>query len=34
MAFINKFEFEPAEWLPFHDREMLNRIGMSNILGL
>lgn len=34
MAFINKFEFEPAEWLPFHDREMLNHIGMSNILGL
>ena len=33
MAFINKFEFAPAEWLPFHDQEMLNRIGMSDILG-
>lgn len=28
MAFINKFEFAPAEWLPIQDREMLDRIGL------
>ena len=31
MAFINKFEFQPGEWLPFRDQQMLNQVGMSNI---
>ena len=31
MALINKFQFRPAEWLPFQDAEMLNRISLSNI---
>ena len=31
MSFINKFEFAPAEWLPFQDSEMLNRVGMSDV---
>lgn len=26
MAFISKFEFAPAEWLPLQDREMLDRV--------
>lgn len=26
MAFVSKFEFAPAEWLPLQDREMLDRV--------
>ena len=31
MAFFNKFEFAPAEWLPLQDREMLDRVCMMDI---
>ena len=31
MAFVNKFEFAPAEWLPLQDREMLDRVGLESI---
>ncbi len=31
MAFVNKFEFAPAEWLPMQDREMLDRIGLMSV---
>ena len=31
MAFVNKFEFAPAQWLPLQDREMLDRVGMMDI---
>ncbi len=31
MAFVNKFEFAPAEWLPLQDRELLNRVGMEDL---
>lgn len=30
MAFFNKFEFAPAEWLPLQDREMLDRVCMMD----
>lgn len=31
MAFVNKFEFAPAEWLPLQDREMLDRVGLMSV---
>jgi len=31
MAFVNKFEFAPAEWLPLQDREMLDRVGLESV---
>ena len=31
MAFVNKFEFAPAQWLPLQDREMLDEVGWKNI---
>ena len=31
MAFVNKFEFAPAEWLPLQDREMLDRVCAMDI---
>jgi len=31
MAFVNKFEFAPAQWLPLQDREMLDAVGWKNI---
>jgi len=30
MAFVSKFEFAPAEWLPLQDREMLDRVCQMN----
>jgi len=32
MAFINKFAFAPAQWLPLQDREMLDRVLQMNIM--
>lgn len=32
MAFVNKFGFAPAEWLPLQDREMLDRVGFMEIV--
>ena len=31
MGFISKFQFEPAEWLPFRDREVIDRVAMENL---
>ena len=31
MAFVNKFQFAPAEWLPLQDREMLDRVGLESV---
>lgn len=31
MAFVNRFEFKPAQWLPLQDREMLDRVGLTDI---
>ena len=31
MAFVNKFEFAPGEWLPLQDREMLDRVGLMSV---
>lgn len=31
MAFVNKFQFEPAPWLPFRNREALDRVAMANL---
>ena len=31
MGFINKFQFEPAEWLPFRDREVIDRVAMEKL---
>ena len=31
MAFVNTFKFAPAEWLPFQDREVLDRVVNENI---
>ena len=31
MAFVNKFQFAPAEWLPLQDREMLDYVGLQSI---
>lgn len=31
MAFVNKFQFAPAEWLPIQDRELLDRVGMMAV---
>ncbi len=31
MAFVNKFEFAPAEWLPMQDREALDRVGLMEL---
>jgi hypothetical protein len=31
MAFVSKFEFAPAEWLPLQDREMLDRVCQMDI---
>lgn len=31
MGFISKFQFEPAEWLPFRDREVIDRVAMESL---
>ena len=31
MAFINKFAFAPAQWLPLQDRDMLDRVGAMQL---
>jgi len=31
MAFFNKFQFAPAQWLPLQDREMLDRVCMMDM---
>jgi len=31
MAFINKFAFAPAQWLPLQDQEMLDRVGAMQL---
>lgn len=31
MAFVNKFTFAPAEWLPIRDQELLDRIGPMSV---
>ncbi len=31
MSFISSFQFEPAEWLPFRDREILDRVAMEKL---
>ena len=31
MAFVNQFEFAPAQWLPLQDREMLDRVCAMDI---
>lgn len=34
MAFVSKFQFEPAEWLPIRDREILDRLATLDIKDL
>ncbi|MDO4489336.1 MAG: hypothetical protein Q4B67_09660 [Eubacteriales bacterium] len=31
MAFVNKFEVAPAEWLPIQDQEVIDRVGYMDI---
>lgn len=31
MAFVNKFSFSPAPWLPLRDREMLDQIALADL---
>ena len=31
MAFINKFSFAPAQWLPLQDRDMLDKVGAMQL---
>ena len=31
MAFINKFAFAPAQWLPLQDRDMLDKVGAMQL---